>query len=110
MKKSKLIKDKCEIEGCTITDPKLLHLHHIIERTEVNTTNHNFNLAILCPNHHGCVHNGTLKIIGVYPSTKLPNKRTLVYELDGKKNIEGLDEPYVEFTNKSFKIFSGEKE
>lgn len=101
--KVKLIKNKCEIECCDITDPNLLELHHIIERTELNTTNHPMNLAILCSNHHGCLHSGRLKIIGVYPSTKLPNKRTLVYELDGKKNID-IDIPYVEFVNKSFKI------
>jgi hypothetical protein len=41
----------------------------------------------------------------VYPSTKLPNKRTLVYELDGKRNVEGIDIPYVQFKNKSFKIW-----
>jgi hypothetical protein len=104
MRKSKLIKNKCEIESCPVTDPKLLHLHHIIERTEVNTTNDPFNLAILCANCHGLTHIGRLKIIGVYPSTQLPNKRTLIYELDGKRNIEGIDQPYVEFKNKSFKV------
>lgn len=104
MTKSKLIKDKCEIETCTVTDPNLLQLHHIIERTEVNTNNNNFNLAILCANCHGLTHSGRLKIIGVYPSTQLPNGRTLVYELDGKKNIDGIDEPYVQFKNKSFKL------
>ena len=48
MGKSKLIKNKCEIESCDVCDPNLLHFHHIIERTEENTTNHEFNLAILC--------------------------------------------------------------
>jgi hypothetical protein len=104
MRKSKLIKNKCEIESCSVTDPNLLQLHHIIERTEENTTNNNFNLAILCANCHGLTHSGRLKIIGVYPSTQLPNGRTLVYELDGKRNIEGIDKPYVEFKNKAFKI------
>ena len=105
MRKSKLIKAKCEIETCGVSDPQLLELHHIIERTEENTTNNNFNLAILCANCHAMTHTGRLKIIGVYPSTQLPNGRTLVYELDGKKNIEGIDRPYVEFKNKSFKLF-----
>ena len=100
--KNNLILNKCEIEGCEETQN--LHLHHIIFRTEINTTNHPFNLSILCPNHHSDVHSGRLKIIGVYPSTKLPNKRTLVYELDGIKNID-LDEPYFIFTNKSYKVF-----
>jgi hypothetical protein len=50
------------------------------------------------------VHCGRLKIIGAYPSTKLPNKRTLVYELDGKKNVD-IDTSYVQFQNKSFKVY-----
>lgn len=103
-RKTKLIKNKCEIETCTVTDPNLLQLHHIIERTEEHTNNDNFNLAILCANCHGLTHSGRLKIIGVFPSTQLPNARTLVYELDGKKNIEGIDEPYIKFKNKSFKL------
>lgn len=102
---SKLIKNKCEIESCTVSDPDLLELHHIIDRVKLNTTNHDFNLAILCCNCHKSIDSGRLKIISIYPSTKLPNKRTLVYELDGKKNID-LDEPYFQFTNKSFKIRS----
>lgn len=110
MRKSKLIKNKCEIESCSVTDPNLLQLHHIIERTEINTTNNNFNLAILCANCHGLTHSGRLKIIGVYPSTQLPNKRTLIYQLDGKQNIEGIDKPYIEFKNKSFKIFGEDNE
>ena len=105
--KINLIKNKCEIEECNVDAPEALHFHHIIERTEVNTTNHPFNIAIICAVHHELTHSGRLKIIGVYPATKLPNKRVLVYELDGKRNIEGLDKPYVEFKNKSFKI--GEK-
>ena len=101
-KYKKLILNKCEIESCFETDN--LHLHHIIERTEINTNNNTFNLSILCPNHHSYVHSGRLKIIGVYPSTKLPNKRILIYELDGIKNMEGIDKPYVKFENKSFKV------
>lgn len=104
MRKNKLIKNKCEIESCPISDPALLELHHIIERTELNTNNNSFNLAILCGNCHALSHTGRLKIIGVYPSTQLPNGRTLVYELDGKKNIN-IDKPYVEFKNKSFKLY-----
>jgi hypothetical protein len=106
MGKSKLIKNKCEIETCNVSDQNLLELHHIIERTEVNTTNHDFNLAILCANCHAMTHTGRLKIIGVYPSTQLPNARTLIYELDGKRNIDGIDSPYIEFKNKSFKLWS----
>lgn len=102
--KSKLIKNKCEIETCSITDPNLLHFHHIIERTELNTSNHPDNLAILCSNCHTLVHSGRLKIIGVFPSTKPPNGRTLVYELDGVRNIEGIDEPLIQQKPKSYKI------
>lgn len=100
--KTKLIKNKCEIDGCNEMDN--LHFHHIIERTEINTNNHIFNLSILCPNHHNYVHSGRLKIIGVYPATIPPNNRVLVYELDGKRNIEGINEPYVKFENISYKI------
>lgn len=107
MRKTKLIKNKCEIEICDVDDPKLLELHHIVERSEINTTNHNHNLAILCGNCHAKTHTGRLKIIGVFPSTRLPNKRTLVYELDGKKNID-IDIPYIEFKNKSYKLYGAE--
>lgn len=102
-KKSKLIKNKCEIEFCQINDSRLLELHHIVERTKIATTNHNFNLAILCGTHHAMTHTNRLKIIGVFPSTKLPNGRTLVYELDGRRNID-IDLPYVNFSPKKFKI------
>jgi len=96
--KKKLKKIVCEIDGCSVSDPAMLHKHHIIGRTEIGTSNHNFNTAILCSNHHYLLHNtNRLKIIGLYPSTQLPYARTLVYELDGKKNID-IDEPY--FTHK----------
>jgi len=96
-----LILNKCEIETCEVHE--CLHLHHIIERTEINTTNHDMNLCILCPNHHSFIHKGLLKIIGIFPSTKLPNNRTLVYEIDGKRNLD-IEIPYINFKNKSFKI------
>lgn len=101
---SKLIKNKCEVEGCNVDDRDALHFHHIVERTQVNTTNHPFNIAIICATHHELTHSGRLKIIGVFPSTQLPNHRTLIYELDGKRNIEEIDSPYIQFKNKSFKI------
>jgi hypothetical protein len=99
--KRKLILNKCEIEGCNET--QCLHLHHIIERTEENTTNNIFNLCILCPTHHAYVHSGRLKIYGILPSTQLPNKRTVIYELDGKKNLD-IDGPFIDFKLKSYKI------
>lgn len=109
MKVRKLIKNKCEIESCLIKDPLLLELHHILPRTDEHTNNNNLNLAILCCCHHKLLDGGSLKIIGVFPSTKEPNFRTLVYELDGKKNID-IDKPYIEFKNKSFKIFGESNE
>lgn len=102
-KQVKLVKNKCEIESCNISDPELLELHHWIPRTDENTNNNNFNLCILCCNHHKMIDSNRLKIIGIFPSTKLPNKRTLVYELDGVKNVE-IDVPYFEFKNKTYKI------
>lgn len=105
--KIKLIKNKCEIESCNVCEPEALHFHHIIERTKINTTNNILNIAILCAVHHELVHAKKLRIISVYPSTKLPNKRTLVYELDGKKNID-IDVPYLEVKNKSFKVYGDE--
>ena len=99
-----LIKNKCEIESCDISDPDLLELHHIIERAEKNTSHNKFNLAILCCTHHKMVDGGRLKIIGVFPSTKFPNNRTLVYQLDGIQNVEGIESSYCEIKNKAFKI------
>jgi len=102
MKKKKgLILNKCEIEGCNVSE--CLELHHIIERTEINTSNHTYNIAILCANHHSFIHAGLLKIIGVYPSTRLPNGRTLIYELCGKKNID-IDVPMIDFKVKEYNI------
>lgn len=99
----KLIKDKCEIEECEIQDKEALHFHHIIERTNIKTNNKPYNIAILCSVHHNLVHSGKLKIIGTYPSTKLPNKRILIYELNGIKNID-IDKSYLEQVNISYKI------
>lgn len=101
---AKLIKNKCEIFGCEVEDGAILELHHIIERTEEHCNNGNNNLAILCPNHHAMIHSGRLRVIGVYPSTKLPNKRILIYELDGIRNVDGIDRPYLEIKNKSYKL------
>lgn len=100
----KIVKNKCEIETCNEADPTALHLHHIIERTIVTSSNHPFNLAILCSNCHSKVHAGKIKIVGIYPSTLPPNGRTLIYELDGKPNVEGITDPYVNFKNKSWAI------
>ena len=99
----KLHKEFCEIEECDVTDPNLLHWHHIIERTEMNTSNDPYNIAILCSNCHNLVHNtDRLQIIGVYPSTNRYG-RQLVYILDGKPNID-IDKPYFTPKPKSMKI------
>lgn len=103
---AKLIKNKCEIKDCNVTE--CLHLHHIVERTDPKTNNHPFNLCILCPTHHSMVHAGDIKIIGIFPSTELPNKRTVIYIIDGNVNVEGFSEetkPIINYTNKSFKIY-----
>lgn len=100
----KLIKNKCEIEECGESDVSALHLHHIIDRVLVNSSNHPFNLAIVCSNCHNKIHAGKIKIIGVFPSTAPPNGRTLVYSVNGTINVPGIEKPYVEFKPKSFKI------
>ena len=98
---SKLIKNKCEIDGCEET--LNLELHHIIPRTDVRCTNHKSNLAILCPCHHALTHSNHLILLGIFPSTKLPNNRILVYSLYGNKNLD-IDEKYYTIKPKSYKI------
>lgn len=100
--RNNLILEKCDIESCN--EKHDLHLHHIQERHQEHTTNNPMNLVVLCPNHHYACHSGRLKIIGIFPSTQPPNNRTVVYELDGKRNIEGIDFPYFKFKNKSYSI------
>lgn len=94
----------CEIEGCGVTDSAALHRHHIIERTEIGTSNNDFNLAIICANHHALIHAGRLRIIGVFPGTKPPTGKILIYEIDGKKNVD-VDESYFKPQPISMKIF-----
>src|SRR5690242_2707746 len=97
-------KIKCEIEECTISDPKLLHRHHLIERTEVGTSNDDMNLVILCSNHHLLTHSGKLKIIGVFPGTRPPSGKIVVYELNGKCNIPGINEAYFKYKPPQIKL------
>lgn len=99
----KLVKNKCEIFGCLVNDEELLHLHHIIERTQIGTNNKPHNLAILCPNHHTMVHTGKLTILGVVSATIQPNNRILVYILDGVKNID-IEVPMYTQANNKFTI------
>jgi hypothetical protein len=102
----KLIKNKCEIEGCTCVDPSCLELHHIINRTEKGCSNKPWNLAILCANHHSQVHSGKIKLLGIIPSTLLPNKRTLIYEIDGIPNVatDGIIFPVANLRPSAMKI------
>lgn len=87
-----LKKVSCEI--CKCDDVNTLHYHHIIPRTEVECTNKWSNICIICSNCHNLYHAGEIKIIGIYPSTQMPYKRTLIYEKDGKRNLD-IDEPYL---------------
>lgn len=75
----------CEI--CGENNSKILHKHHIIPRTEIGTTNDPINLAIICANCHTKHHAGVIEILGIVPSTKPPYGRTLVYEINGERNI-----------------------
>lgn len=84
--KIKLKKYKCEI--CKESNIKILDFHHIIPQSDKNCTNFSSNIAIICANCHRKTHSGSIKIIGIISSTEYPNKRTLVYEIDGIKNID----------------------
>lgn len=104
--KKKLKKIECEI--CGNRELATLHKHHIIERTQLNTTNHPMNLAVICSNCHNKVHAGIIKIIGLYPSTKLPYGRTLIYDTKEEKNSLGITEAYYKPEPKQMKIFTKE--
>lgn len=93
----------CEI--CGETDTAVLHKHHIVERTDPNTSHDDMNLAIICSNCHNKVHDGSIEIVGVFPSTQLPYKRTLVYKKDGVSNVPGLEEPYYTPHAEYMKVF-----
>jgi hypothetical protein len=98
----KLIPSICEI--CGDSNIAVLHKHHIVERTDPNTSNDDMNLAIVCANCHNKIHAKMIKIIGLYPSTKLPYARTLVYEIDGKSNVPGISDPYYTPVANSMKV------
>ena len=100
----KLKKINCEI--CGESNKKNLHLHHIVERTEVNCDNSDFNLACLCPSCHSKIHTNGIRIIGVFPSTK-PGGRLLIYVNElGICNVPGMEnaEPYYVPKTLSMKI------
>ncbi len=88
--KKRLVVESCEVCGSKDT----LNKHHITPRTDIDCTNEHMNLAVLCANCHGLVHEDRIKIIGLYPSTKLPNGRTLIYVKDGVQNVPEINEAY----------------
>lgn len=103
MRRQKLHKLYCEIEECNVTNPKLLHHHHIVERTEIGTSNNTWNLAVICANCHHLIHNGELQIIGVYPSTNRQGRK-LIYKRNDIINIAGITEAYFKHQPKQMKL------
>jgi hypothetical protein len=101
--RKKLLKTHCEVCGWN-DDISVLEGHHIVEQTDMKTSNHPMNIAILCPTCHALQHSGRLKIIGVYPSTNPPHGRLVVYEKDGKSNFPGITEPYFKHKPKQMKV------
>lgn len=99
----KLHKEFCEIEGCEAIQEQL-HWHHIIERTEIGTSNDPHNLAVICSNHHMSIHEGLIEIIGVYPSTGRYGRK-LIYKIDGVPNVPGIDEPYYQYKMPQMKLY-----
>jgi hypothetical protein len=102
-RKQRLKPSVCEI--CGEKNPAVLHKHHIVERTDPNTSNDEMNLAIICANCHNKVHDGQIKIVGVFPSTQLPYKRTLIYEQNGVSNVPEITKPYYTPNPESMKVF-----
>lgn len=104
---SKLEKINCEV--CGEKNKEVLHAHHIEERTSVDCSNNNWNMIVICPTEHSKIHNGDIKIIGVWPSTS-GNGRKVVYIKDGVCNFPALEfeQPPFKNNNKSMKIYDKE--
>lgn len=85
-------KVSCEI--CGETCKAVLHHHHIIPRTDPKCTDDWVNVCVICSNCHNKVHADEIKIIGVFPATKLPYKRILVHEINGISNVPGIEKTY----------------
>ena len=94
---------KIACEVCGESNKSVLHSHHIVERGEINSNNNDYNIGIVCSNCHNKIHAGELRIIGVFPGTKPPTGRILIYELNGKKNID-IDDPYYTPTPPSMRL------
>jgi hypothetical protein len=104
----KLRKIICEI--CGEDDPAALHYHHIVERTDPDSDNNMWNLAIICASCHCKHHEGNLEILGLYPSTKKPYGRVLVYKKDGVCNIPGLEKSCYTPKAQAMRIPNADKE
>jgi hypothetical protein len=103
----KLIPIICEI--CGNDNIAVLHKHHIVERTDPNTSNNEWNLAVICSNCHNKTHAGQIKIIGLFPSTKLPYGRTLIYEEKGYSNAPDLKDPPFKSKAESMRVYEKTK-
>ena len=90
MRRKKRPKIVCEV--CGEENQSVLHRHHIVERTEIETTNDDFNIAIVCANCHAKIHTGELEIVGVFPGTRPPTGRILVYRINGICNVPGMED------------------
>lgn len=98
----------CEI--CGEKNTKVLQLHHIIPRTSINCTNDYLNLCCICANCHNLHHAGEIDIIALYPATKPPYGRILVYKKNGISNVPGIDEPYYTPQPKSMKLHGNDED
>ncbi len=95
----------CEI--CSNDNKEILHLHHLVERTELNTNNHSTNICCLCPNCHTKIHKNKIKVVGLFNSTKQPYGRTVIYiDEQGVCSFPGmeLEKSYYGLANESMKI------
>lgn len=80
----------CEI--CNESQKSTLQYHHIIPRTDERCQDDWTNVCIICSNCHNKVHEGVINIKGILPSTILPYRRVVVYEENGKCNVENVDD------------------
>ena len=60
-------KTKCEI--CGEMNKKVLDRHHMVPRSDPNSTNNESNLAIVCANCHRKIHSLEIVIEGLYKTT-----------------------------------------
>jgi len=93
-------KVQCEI--CGENNIKILHRHHIVERTELHTDNSDWNTCILCPSCHAKTHlKETIRIVGVFPGTSNAYGKILVFiNEDGVCNVPALKDAKPYYTPK----------